>query len=61
MKEAKERRRRPGRLLERDWSELIGELLGGLIRLVNRPGLTVIPWGKRRPDVRPEPAWPAFK
>ena len=36
MKKAKERRRVLGRLLERGWSELIAELVGGLIRLTAR-------------------------
>lgn len=36
MPESKERRRRFGRLPELDWSELIGELFGGLVRLLAR-------------------------
>ncbi|WP_296975858.1 hypothetical protein [Thermobacillus sp. ZCTH02-B1] len=36
MPEPKERRRRFGRLLELDWIEVIGELFGGLIRLLAR-------------------------
>jgi len=36
MKEARDGRRRLGRLLERDWSELIVELFWGMIRLAAR-------------------------